>query len=110
MGSEADVVILQTTLFATWLRDLKDRRAKARIADRVKRLAAGQPGDTKPVGGGVQELRLHFGPGYRVYYMWQGTLLVMLLNGGDKDSQQRDIARSQKLAKEADDGVEIESL
>lgn len=110
MSSEADITILQTALFADWLRDLKDRRAKVRIADRIKRLAAGHPGDTKSVGGGVQELRLHFGPGYRIYYKWQGDVLVILLNGGDKDSQQRDIARAQALAKDADDGIESDPL
>ena len=98
--------ILQTEIFSDWLRNLRDRKAKARINDRLKRLANGNAGDTKAVGGGVQELRLQFGPGYRVYYIWRDEVLVILLNGGDKNSQSRDIARAKTLAKEAQNGIE----
>ena len=100
------VAILQTDVFRDWLDGLRDRRARLRIDDRLKRLAGGNAGDTKPVGGGVQELRLKFGPGYRIYYMWRDGMLIILLNGGDKSTQARDIAGAKRLAKEADDGIE----
>jgi len=100
------VVILQTAQFRDWLISLRDRKARLRIDDRLKRLASGNAGDTKAVGDGVQELRVHFGPGYRVYYIWRDGVLIILLNGGDKGSQARDIAKAKKLAKDADDGIE----
>ena len=103
---EHTVTILQTDSFRDWLDSLKDRSARARINDRLKRLAHGNAGDSKSVGDGVQELRLHFGPGYRVYYMWRDGVLIILLHGGDKSSQSRDIAKAKRLAKEADDGIE----
>ena len=81
-----------------------------RIGDRLKRLANGNVGDTKSVGDGVQELRLHFGPGYRVYYIWQEDRLIILLNGGDKSSQKRDIALAKQLAKDAQDGIEGDTI
>ena len=74
------------------------------------RLARGHAGDTKSVGDGVWELGVHFGPGYRVYYMWHGEQLVLLLNGGDKGSQSRDIAKAKRLAREAEDGLESNPL
>jgi putative addiction module killer protein len=92
------------------LRGLWDRKARLRIDDRLKRLAGGNFGDTKPVGDGVQELRMKFGPGYRVYYIWLGKILILLLNGGDKDSQVRDILRAKIMAKEAEDGIEDDTL
>jgi putative addiction module killer protein len=104
------VVVLQTATFRAWLSDLRDRRARIRIDDRLLRLADGHVGDTKSVGHGVRELRLHFGPGYRVYYVWRGELLVLLLNGGGKNSQSRDIAKAKHLAREAEDGLESNSL
>jgi putative addiction module killer protein len=104
------IAIVQTPIFRDWLRGLRDRRARLRIDDRLKRLATGNTGDTKSVGGGVQELRMRFGPGYRVYYMWRGEVLIILLNGGDKSSQARDIAKAKSLAKEAEDGVEGPSI
>lgn len=100
------IQIVQTARFRDWIDGLRDRRARLRIDDRLMRLAEGNAGDTKSVGDGVQELRLHFGPGYRIYYIWQGDVLVILLNGGDKDTQSRDIALARKLAKEADNGIE----
>lgn len=106
MPSENEILIFQTEDFRGWLDGLRDRKARLRIDDRLKRLASGNAGDTKPVGDGVQELRLHFGPGYRIYYMWQGDRLIVLLNGGDKGSQRRDITLAKRLAKEANDGIE----
>lgn len=100
------VEIRQTPEFRDWINGLRDRRARVRIGDRLKRLAGGNVGDTKSVGNGVQELRLQFGPGYRVYYKWFGKILVVLLTGGDKNSQTRDIERAKRLAKEADNGIE----
>lgn len=103
---KGQVSIVQTEIFRDWHGCIRDRKAKLRIDDRLKRLASGNAGDTKSVGNGVRELRLHFGPGYRIYYMWKDGRLVILLNGGDKSSQKRDIARAQRLAKDADDGLE----
>jgi len=103
---KGQVVTVQTAEFRDWLNGLRDRKARLRIDDRLKRLASGNAGDTKSVGEGVQELRLHFGPGYRVYYTWRDGVLIILLNGGDKGSQARDIALALRLAKDADDGIE----
>lgn len=103
---EGQIKIVQTETFRDWLLRLRDRKARVRIDDRLKRLISGNAGDTKSVGDGVLELRLHFGPGYRIYYMWQGDVLIILLNGGDKSSQSRDIAKAKELAKEAEDGIE----
>jgi putative addiction module killer protein len=80
--------------FQEWLNKLRDRQAKARIAVRINRMAAGNFGDHKPVGGGVWELRIDAGPGYRVYYALAGAQVVLLLVGGDKSSQQTDIERA----------------
>lgn len=92
--------IKQTDTFRKWERGLKDQRAKALIAARIFRLANGLSGDTKPVGDGVSEMHIHHGPGYRIYYQQRGDTLVILLCGGDKSSQQRDIATAKRLAKE----------
>jgi putative addiction module killer protein len=104
------VDILQTHVFRDWLDGLRDRKARLRIDDRLKRLASGNLGDTKPVSDGIQELRIWYGPGYRIYYIWRGEVLILLLNGGNKDSQRRDVALAKRLAKEADDGIEIDPL
>lgn len=101
-----NIEIRETVEFRDWLDGLRDRKARLRIDDRIRRLATGNPGDTKSVGDGVQELRFKFGRGYRVYYIWVGTVLVLLLTGGDKDSQVRDIVHAKRLATEAEDGVE----
>lgn len=103
---DRSISIVQTAIFRRWLDSLRDRRARARIDDRLLRLADGNAGDTKSVGDGVQELRLHFGPGYRIYYVWKGDVLIILLTGGDKSTQARDIARAKVMAKDADDGIE----
>jgi putative addiction module killer protein len=104
------VQILQTPDFRDWLQMLRDRKARLRIGERIDRLVAGNFGDTKSVGDGVQELRMRFGPGYRIYYIWQRDVLIILLNGGDKDSQVRDIAKAKRLVKEIGDGSETSSL
>lgn len=83
--------ILKTATFDTWLRSLKNREARSRILARIDRLAMGNPGDVKPVGSGVSEMRIDCGPGYRVYFTQRGSLLILLLCGGDKSSQKRDI-------------------
>ena len=108
--AEKNIDIQQTRQFHKWLRGLQDHRARQRIADRLKRFASGVAGDTKSVGDNVHELRFAFGPGYRIYYMWRGSIFVLLLIGGDKDSQTRDIAKAKELAKEANDGLENDAL
>lgn len=92
--------VRQTTVFRDWLDGLADQRAATRIAQRIVRLQAGLFGDVKPVGGGVSELRVDYGPGYRVYFVQRGPVLIILLCGGDKRSQRRDIARAKTLAVE----------
>ena len=94
------IQIKQTATFKTWESKLKDQRAKAAIAARIFRLANGLPGDVSPVGQGVSELRIHHGPGYRVYFQQRGTEIVILLCGGDKSSQSKDIERAKRLANE----------
>jgi putative addiction module killer protein len=94
------IEIRETETFSSWLTALRDDQARARIAVRIRRLAFGNPGDVKPVGEGISELRIHHGPGYRVYFVQRGTLLIMLLCGGDKSTQERDIATAKRLAKE----------
>lgn len=94
------IELRQTTVFARWQSRIRDKRARTLIAARLMRLAAGLPGDVEPVGEGVSELRIHHGPGYRVYFQQRGNLLIVLLCGGDKGSQARDIAAAKKLAKE----------
>ena len=95
--------IRKTDVFVSWLDGLRDVRvrvrARARILMRVERLAAGNTGDAEPVGEGVSELRINYGPGYRVYYKQQGRELVVLLAGGDKGSQSRDIKTALRLAR-----------
>ena len=91
--------IRKTEVFAKWIDGLCDIRARARIMVRVERLAAGNPGDVKPVGEGVSELRINYGPGYRVYYKKHGREMVVLLAGGDKHSQVNDIKTALSLAR-----------
>jgi putative addiction module killer protein len=93
------IEIRETDIFANWLLCLEDVRAKAKIAVRIRRLAFGNPGDVAPVGEGVSELRIHEGPGYRVYFVRRGLAVIILLCGGDKSTQQRDIAAAKALAK-----------
>ena len=91
--------VRKTEVYVKWLDGLRDIRARARVLARVERLAAGNPGDAAPVGEGVSELRINYGPGCRVYYKQQGRELVILLAGGDKSSQSRDIRTAQRLAR-----------
>lgn len=91
--------IRETDEFADWLASLRDAQVRAPIARRIYRLADGNPGDVKPVGEGVSELRIDLGPGYRVYFVRQGAIVIILLCGGDKSSQSRDIAKARKMAK-----------
>ena len=83
--------IRKTEIFAHWLDELRDVRARARVQVRIERLAAGNPGDVQPVGEGVSEMRIDYGPGYRVYFVARGDAVVILLCGGDKRTQDRDI-------------------
>ncbi len=94
------IEIVQTEQYTRWFARLNDRRARSRIVARVWRLSRGNPGDTRSVGAGVSEMRIDYGPGYRLYFAWQGEALVVLLGGGDKRTQKRDIERAQRLARE----------
>jgi putative addiction module killer protein len=96
--------IKQTAVFQKWEGRLKDRLANAAIAARIFRLANGLPGDVQPVGDGVSELRIHYGPGYRVYFQQRGNALVVLLCGGDKRTQSRDIQTAKRLVTEWSNG------
>jgi putative addiction module killer protein len=93
------IEIRQTDVFAAWFRNLHDRRARARIQVRIDRLSLGNPGDTKAVGEGVLELRIDYGPGYRVYFVRRGDTVIVLLAGGDKRTQARDISTALRLAR-----------
>lgn len=97
------LTIRQTATFRRWERKVRDNRARALIAARIFRLANGLPGDVKTIGQGVCELRIHHGPGYRIYFKRVGDEVVILLSGGDKSSQQRDIERAKKLAADLED-------
>jgi len=90
---------LRTGSFKRWLKKLKDSVGKALILERISRLRDGNPGDAGPVGEGVSEMRIHYGPGYRVYYKDTGKEIILLLCGGDKDTQQKDIAKAKDLAR-----------
>ena len=94
------IEVRRSERFIAWLNALRDARAVAKIAVRIKRMADGNFGDVAPVGDGVSELRIHFGPGYRVYFVQRGDVLVILLCGGDKATQARDIAAARALARE----------
>lgn len=92
--------IRETQVYARWFSSLRDRRAKARIDIRIRRLSLGNPGDVKPVGSGVSELRIDYGPGYRVYFIHRESAVVVLLAGGDKRTQAQDIKHALELAKD----------
>ncbi len=101
------IEIRQSDTFAEWLDGLRDERARAKINVRIRRLSLGNPGDVKPVGEGVGELRIDYGPGYRLYFVQRGAQLIVLLCGGDKSTQARDIENAKAMAKtlkEQDDG------
>lgn len=95
--------ILQTPHFEFWVTQLKDIRAKTLISTRLSRLANGLLGDVRPVGEGVSELRIHYGPGYRIYFQQRGNTLLLLLCGGDKSSQTRDIVEARLLARKCNE-------
>ena len=92
------IELIKTDVFDRWLRDLRDTRARAKVAARIKRLSLGSPGDVKPVGEGVSEMRIPYGPGYRVYYITRGPIVVVLLCGGDKSTQSNDIEQAKAIA------------
>jgi putative addiction module killer protein len=92
------VEVRQTEIVREWLRSLRDHQARARIVARIRHLEQGNPGDVAPVGGGVSEMRIHYGPSYRVYFVQRSTEIVLLLCGGDKRSQAADIDRAKTLA------------
>jgi putative addiction module killer protein len=95
--------VRQTALYAEWFDRLRDRTAKMRIDIRIRRLSLGNPGDAKPVGEGVSELRIDHGPGYRVYFIRKEDLYIVLLAGGDKSSKARDIRNARRLARELEE-------
>lgn len=92
------IEIRKTPEYVKWIDDLRDAQARVRILVRVERLRLGNPGDVKPVGSGVSELRIDYGPGYRVYFIKQGEILIVLLAGGDKRTQDADIKTALRLA------------
>ncbi|MQT11369.1 type II toxin-antitoxin system RelE/ParE family toxin [Segnochrobactrum spirostomi] len=94
------IALFKSTTFDAWMRGLRDRRAAARIQARIDRLASGNPGDVKPMGSGISEMGVDHGPGYRVYFMQRGDILIVSLCGGDKSSQSRDIVKAKAIAAE----------
>lgn len=99
------LTVLQTEEFVAWLDALKDKRARVRIAARLRQAEAGSLGDWQPVEGEVSEMRVHFGPGYRLYFVRRGRVIVVILNAGDKSTQKRDIRRALKLTAELGDDL-----
>ena len=93
-------IVLQTEEFVAWLDDLKDKRTQVRIAARLRQAESGNLGDWQPIEGEVSELRVNYGPGYRLYFARRGRIIVVILNAGDKSTQKRDIRRALKLAAE----------
>lgn len=91
--------IRETSAYATWFATLRDRAAKARIDIRIRRLSLGNPGDVRSVGEGLSELRIHYGPGYRIYFTNQEEVVIVLLAGGDKSSQEKDIRNAKDLSR-----------
>jgi putative addiction module killer protein len=94
------IEIQSSVEFDQWIDTLRDRRAAAKVFDRIQRLEEGNPGDIKSVGGGILEMRINYGPGYRVYYTQRGSVIVLLLCGGDKSTQAKDIRRAIQIAAE----------
>lgn len=94
------ILLEKTSEFDKWLRKLNDRKAKAKILIRLQRVEAGNLGDVATVGDGIEEIRIHFGPGYRIYYKKQGDKLILLLIGGDKSTQETDIQKAKAIWKQ----------
>jgi len=94
------ISIIQSERFVDWMKSLRDTRARARILERLVRVSQGNLGDVAAVGDGVSELRIHYGPGYRVYFVRRGETVILLLCGGDKSTQKRDIAAARAMAVE----------
>ena len=97
------IEIRQTEVFANWLANLRDRKAKARVQVRIDRMETGNFGDVAPVGQGASEMRIFYGPGYRVYFVQKGTVVILLLCGGDKSTQSHDINKAKELANQLED-------
>jgi putative addiction module killer protein len=97
--------VLQTEEFVAWLDSLADKRAQVRIAARLRQAESGNLGDWQPIEGDVSEMRVHFGPGYRLYFVRRGRVIVVMLNAGDKGTQRKDIRRALKLAAELGDDL-----
>ena len=97
--------VFQTEEFVAWLDDLKDKRAQIRIVARLRQVEAGSLGDWQPVEGDVSEMRIHYGPGYRLYFVRRGRIVVVMLSAGDKSTQKRDIRRAVKVAAELGDDI-----
>jgi len=97
------IEIRQTEVFANWLANLRDRKAKARVQVRIDRMETGNFGDVAPVGQGVSEMRIFYGPGHRVYFVQKGTVVIILLCGGDKSTQSHDINKAKELANQLED-------
>jgi putative addiction module killer protein len=94
------IEIRQTEAYAKWFKSLKDHNARMRINIRIRRLSLGNPGDVKPVGEGISELRVDYGPGYRVYFVAKGSEMILLLIGGNKSTQDKDITKAKQLARD----------
>ncbi len=99
------VELIKSATFLTWMKNLRDKRAVVKIDRRLIRLAEGNQGDVRSIGDGLSELRIDYGPGYRVYYLQRGAIVIVLLCGGDKSSQDRDIAKAKYLAKQWRDAL-----
>lgn len=97
------IEIRKTDVFSRWFNDLRDKRAKARIQACIDRLEGDHSGDTAPVGEGIRELRVFYGPGYRVYFVKRGSTVIILLSGGSKSTQKSDIIKAKNLAKQLGD-------
>ena len=97
------LTVRRTAEFSGWLKNLRDIRARAKVNSRIDRLTLGNPGDVRPIGEGISELRINYGPGYRVYFVQRSDEYVVLLCGGDKGSQDADIKSAKKLARELED-------
>ncbi|MCK5157212.1 MAG: type II toxin-antitoxin system RelE/ParE family toxin [Spirochaetales bacterium] len=97
------IEIRQTETYKKWFKSLKDRKARVRIDIRIKRISLGNPGDVKPVGKGVSEIRINYGPGYRIYYVQRNNIIVILLTGGNKSTQSRDIQKAHELARNVEE-------